>query len=101
MSVGSLRAVCGAVIVLAASAVTWSVLDAQNAPAKPPAQTQAPPQAPASGPPPGPDSQVQPGTPTGEVIKAEFAESKVYPGTWREYLGLHPEAAGSRRSRRR
>jgi gluconolactonase len=42
-------------------------------------------QAPPPGPPPGPDSQVQPGTPTGEVIKAEFAESKVYPGTWREY----------------
>src|SRR5687767_15542606 len=46
---------------------------------------QQPPQLPPAGPPPGPDSQVQPGTPTGEVIKAEFAESKVYPGTWREY----------------
>jgi gluconolactonase len=45
---------------------------------------QTPPQTPA-GPPPGPDSQVQPGTPTGEVIKAEFDQSKVYPGTWREY----------------
>jgi sugar lactone lactonase YvrE/enterochelin esterase-like enzyme len=41
--------------------------------------------APPAGPAPGPDSQVQPGTPTGEVIRAEFAGSKVYPGTWREY----------------
>src|SRR5688500_18708999 len=45
---------------------------------------QTPPQPPA-GPPPGPASQAQPGTPTGEVIKAEFDQSKVYPGTWREY----------------
>ncbi len=49
------------------------------------------------GPPPGPDSQVQPGTPTGEVIKAEFADSKVYPGTWREYWVYVP--AGLDRSR--
>ena len=42
-------------------------------------------QAPRPGPEPGPDSRVQPGTPTGEVIKGEFALSKVYPGTWREY----------------
>ena len=90
MSVGSLRTVCGAVIVVAASAVTWSVLDAQNAPAKPPAQTQAPPQAPA-GPPLGPDSQVQAGVPVGDVVKAEFAESKVYPGTWREYWVYIPK----------
>src|SRR5262245_54243871 len=33
----------------------------------------------------GPDSQVQAGTPTGEVIKGEFDQSKLYPGTWREY----------------
>ncbi|MEO6239529.1 MAG: SMP-30/gluconolactonase/LRE family protein, partial [Vicinamibacterales bacterium] len=46
-----------------------------------PAAAQAPP----PGPQPGPDSRVQPGTPTGEVIKGEFAQSKVYPGTWREY----------------
>jgi sugar lactone lactonase YvrE/enterochelin esterase-like enzyme len=32
-----------------------------------------------------PDSQAQPGAPTGDVIKGEFAASKVYPGTWREY----------------
>ena len=36
-------------------------------------------------PPTGPDSQVQPGTPTGEVIKGEFDRSTIYPGTWREY----------------
>jgi sugar lactone lactonase YvrE/enterochelin esterase-like enzyme len=41
-------------------------------------------QQPAS-PPLGPDSQVQPDRPTGEVIKGEFASSRVYPGTWREY----------------
>ena len=52
---------------------------------------QQPPQLPPAGPPPGPDSQVQPGTPTGEVIKAEFAESKVYPGTWREYWVYIPK----------
>jgi gluconolactonase len=42
------------------------------------------PQAP-PGPAPGPDSQVQPGIPAGEIVKGEFAGSKVYPGTWREY----------------
>ena len=50
-----------------------------------PAARQPSPQAPPAGPLPGPDSQVQPGTPTGEVISGEFAESKIYPGTWREY----------------
>ena len=49
--------------------------------APPAAQTTAPPQ----GPEPGPDSKVQPGVPVGEVIKGEFAQSKIYPGTWREY----------------
>ena len=39
----------------------------------------------AQGPAPGPDSQVQPGTPVGDVIKGEFSDSKIYPGTWREY----------------
>ena len=38
-----------------------------------------------TGPAPGPDSQVQPGTPVGEVIKGEFSDSRIYPGTWREY----------------
>jgi gluconolactonase len=41
--------------------------------------------------PPGPDSQVQPGTPTGEVIKGAFDQSKVYPGTWREYWVYIPK----------
>jgi gluconolactonase len=40
---------------------------------------------------PGPDSQVQPGTPTGDVIKGEFDRSKVYPGTWREYWVYIPK----------
>ena len=35
--------------------------------------------------------QPQPGTPTGEVIKAEFAQSKIYPGTWREYWVYVPK----------
>lgn len=39
----------------------------------------------------GPDSEVQPGTPTGEVIKAEFDKSAVYPGTWREYWVYVPK----------
>jgi sugar lactone lactonase YvrE len=43
------------------------------------------------GPPPGPDSQTQPGVPVGDVTKAEFAESKVYPGTWREYWVYVPK----------
>jgi sugar lactone lactonase YvrE/enterochelin esterase-like enzyme len=47
---------------------------------------QAPP-----GPPPGPDSQVQPGTPAGEVIKGEFDQSRIYPGTWREYWVYVPK----------
>jgi len=55
---------------------------------------QTPPQPapqPPAGPPPGPDSQAQPGTPAGEVIKAEFDQSKVYPGTWREYWVYIPK----------
>jgi gluconolactonase len=63
----TLAAILAAAIPLAPSAV-------QNPPAPGP-----------SGPAPGPDSQVQPGTPTGEVIKGEFTGSRVYPGTWREY----------------
>ncbi len=55
------------------------------------ATVQASPQTAPTSPPPGPDSQVQPGTPAGEVIKAEFAESKVYPGTWREYWVYIPK----------
>src|SRR6266446_645491 len=33
----------------------------------------------------GPDSKSQPGVPKGEVLKFEFENSKIFPGTWREY----------------
>ena len=61
------------------TAAWWIAPSAVQAPQTPP------------GPPPGPDSQVQPGTPTGEVIKGEFDQSKVYPGTWREYWVYVPK----------
>lgn len=32
-----------------------------------------------------PDSQEQPGVPKGEVLKFSFENSKIFPGTWREY----------------
>ena len=35
--------------------------------------------------PPHPDSQPQPGVPKGEVLKLTFDQSKIFPGTWREY----------------
>ena len=35
--------------------------------------------------PPHPDSQEQPGVPKGEVLKFTFENSKIFPGTWREY----------------
>jgi sugar lactone lactonase YvrE len=35
--------------------------------------------------PPSPDSQEQPGAPKGEVLKFTFENSKIFPGTWREY----------------
>ncbi len=34
---------------------------------------------------PHPDSQEQPGVPKGEVMKFTFEDSKIFPGTWREY----------------
>jgi gluconolactonase len=55
--------------------------------APPAAQTPAP----TPGPEPGPDSKVQAGVPVGEVIKGEFDQSKVYPGTWREYWVYIPK----------
>jgi len=55
--------------------------------APPAAQTPAPPQ----GPEPGPDSKVQAGVPVGEVVKGEFVQSKIYPGTWREYWVYIPK----------
>jgi sugar lactone lactonase YvrE/enterochelin esterase-like enzyme len=33
----------------------------------------------------GPDSKPQPGVPQGEVLKFTFENSKIFPGTWREY----------------
>jgi sugar lactone lactonase YvrE/predicted alpha/beta superfamily hydrolase len=35
--------------------------------------------------PPHPDSQIQEGVPKGEVLKFTFENSKIFPGTWREY----------------
>ena len=34
---------------------------------------------------PGPDSKPQPGMPKGEVLKFSFEQSKIFPGTDREY----------------
>ena len=38
----------------------------------------------------GADSQTQPGVPKGELIKAEFTASAIYPGTFREYFVYIP-----------
>ncbi len=65
-------------MVAAGTILMSSTFSAQNQPAN-------------TEPQPGPDSQVQPGTPTGEVIKGEFAESRIYPGTWREYWVYIPK----------
>lgn len=35
--------------------------------------------------PPGPDSKPQPDVPKGEVLKFTFDQSRIFPGTWREY----------------
>src|SRR5215203_731014 len=67
---------------IAAIATLTAALTSLPAAQTPPPQT---------GPPAGPDSQVQPGTPAGEVIKAEFAASKIYPGTSREYWVYVPK----------
>ena len=75
---------CSALMKLLICLATAAALLAQTTP-----QTTL--QAPPTGPPPGPDSQVQPGTPIGAVIKAEFDQSKVYPGTWREYWVYIPQ----------
>jgi sugar lactone lactonase YvrE/enterochelin esterase-like enzyme len=44
---------------------------------------------------PGPDSTVQEGVPKGEVIKDTFAESRIFPGTWREYWVYIPKQLDS------
>ena len=35
--------------------------------------------------PPGPDSIAQPGVPKGETLKFSFENSKIFPGTYRDY----------------
>jgi gluconolactonase len=47
--------------------------------------------APQPQPAPPPPVQRNPGAPAGAVIKAEFDQSKVYPGTWREYWVYVPQ----------
>ena len=73
----SARLRTGLVVCLAAAA--WWIAPAAQTPAQAP------------GPEPGPDSNVQPGVPVGDVIKGEFDQSKVYPGTWREYWVYVPK----------
>jgi enterochelin esterase-like enzyme len=34
---------------------------------------------------PGPDSKAQPGVPKGEVLKFSFENSRIFPGTYRDY----------------
>src|SRR5687767_14991962 len=41
--------------------------------------------------PPGPDSQKQDGVPSGEIIKGAFEQSKIFPGTGREYTLYIPQ----------
>ena len=41
--------------------------------------------------PPAPQATRDPGAPAGDVIKAEFDQSKIYPGTWREYWVYVPK----------
>jgi sugar lactone lactonase YvrE/enterochelin esterase-like enzyme len=64
----------------------FALLLALSTPGRPSARQATAPQPSA-----GPDSQVQPGVPTGDVIKGEFAQSTVYPGTWREYWVYIPK----------
>ena len=68
----------GLATVLALAASTWSdgLLTARQAVPPPPAP---------------PPVQRVAGAPAGEVIKAEFDQSKVYPGTWREYWVYVPK----------
>ena len=43
---------------------------------------------------PGPDSRPQEGVPKGEVIRGTFDQSKIFPGTWREYWVYVPAHFG-------
>jgi sugar lactone lactonase YvrE/enterochelin esterase-like enzyme len=76
-----------AIALVAAVVLTSTRLRARTEQAAPPAAAQAA----SSGPEPGPDSRVKPGTPAGEIIKGEFDQSKVFPGTWREYWVYIPK----------
>ena len=78
------RSLAGAAVVAAVAVVTMP--DGMTA-----STLQGPAPQPPAAPAPGPDSQVQPGTPTGDVIQGEFAQSQVYPGTWREYWVYIPK----------
>jgi gluconolactonase len=77
-----------AIALVAAVVFTSTRLRARTEQATPPPGAA---QATPSGPEPGPDSRVKPGTPVGEIIKGEFDQSKVYPGTWREYWVYIPK----------
>ena len=44
----------------------------------------------AEDPQPGPDSRPKDGVPKGEVLKGEFDDTRIYPGTWREYWVYRP-----------
>lgn len=61
-----------------------------QAPASP-ATAAAPASAPTETYPVHPDSQVQPGVPVGDLVKFEFASSKVFPGTTREVTVYVPK----------
>ncbi|HMF59479.1 MAG TPA: SMP-30/gluconolactonase/LRE family protein [Vicinamibacterales bacterium] len=76
-----------AIGLVAAVVLTSTRLRARTEQAAPPAAAQAA----SSGPEPGPDSRVKPGIPVGEIIKGEFDQSKVFPGTWREYWVYIPK----------
>lgn len=71
---------CGAVVAITLGA---GLMETRGSDQAPPTAT--------PGPQPGPDSRVQPGTPTGDVTKGEFDQSRIYPGTWREYWVYVPK----------
>ena len=75
---GSVRTLIGMATALGLTASIWSdgALTARQAAQQPPAP---------------PPVQRAAGAPAGDVIKAEFDQSKVYPGTWREYWVYVPK----------
>jgi gluconolactonase len=74
----SARSYVGGGALLACTVIVWSVgtLAARQGTPQPPAP---------------PVVQRDAGAPAGDVIKAEFDQSKVYPGTWREYTVYVPK----------